>query len=226
MMNEMTLLSAFLAGLFGSIGHCIAMCGGIVSGLTLGLAQEQRQNGWRLLPYLLLYNSGRIISYALAGALTGLIGSQVSRWFPILQHWNIALWLSGVFLVILGLYLGGWWQSLTVLERWGAWLWVRIEPLGRRFLPIRNLWQAFIVGLVWGWLPCGLVYFTLLWSLTAPSPLYGALMMLAFGLGTLPLLVAVGATAQWITQLTNNLVLRRMLGAVLILFGVWVVSGG
>lgn len=225
-LNEITLFSAFLAGLFGSAGHCIAMCGGIISGLTMGLPTERRRTFRGLLPFLTLYNGGRIASYAVAGAATGWIGAQVRFWFPLWQQWNLALWLSAIFLIVLGLYLGGWWQSITWLERFGSAAWKRIEPLGRRFLPIRTPLQALVVGLVWGWLPCGLVYFTLLWSLTANGPWEGALMMLAFGLGTLPLLIAVGGAAEWITRITRHPVARRMLGALLIVFGLWMIRGG
>ena len=75
--------------------------------------------------------------------------------------------VAGLFMVALGLYLGGWWFGLSRLEEAGGRIWRRIEPLGRRFLPVTTPYRAFALGLVWGWLPCGLVYSVLIWAMAA-----------------------------------------------------------
>jgi sulfite exporter TauE/SafE len=187
---DMTLLSAFLVGLLGST-HCLGMCGGIVGSLTLGIRPELRRSPWILMPYLLAYNSGRIASYAVAGTVAGAIGAGAFGLMPSSSvRWTVKLFTGG-FLIALGLYLAGWWPGLQRLEQWGGVLWKRIEPLGRRLLPVDHPLKALTFGLVWGWLPCGMVYTVLAWSLTSGSALNGALLMIAFGIGTLPMLLAV-----------------------------------
>ncbi len=221
MTTELTLISAFLAGLLGSV-HCIGMCGGIVGALTMGLPDNIRQSYFRLLPYLLTYNIGRISSYILAGILMGFLGTQFSEWLPFDNPGMIAKWVSGIFMIALGLYIGAWWQFLTILEKAGSYLWRKIEPLGRRFMPVKNPLQALGLGLVWGWLPCGLVYGILFFSLSSNSAWHGGLLMLAFGLGTLPMLLTMGATAQWLMHYIQKLIVRRMAGAMIILFGLFI----
>lgn len=209
-------VSAFLTGLLGSV-HCIGMCGGIVGALTMGLTEPVRHSPLKLLPYLLTYNIGRISTYVFMGLIVGFIGT-LSQQLPF-QH-DIHLWVSGLFMIALGLYIGAWWQALTYLEQGGAVLWRIISPLGQRFLPIKNPLQAFGLGLVWGWLPCGLVYTALGLALAGGNSIQGGWIMLSFGLGTLPMLFAMGTTAQWLMQLTRRLWVRRWVGALMIVFGI------
>ncbi len=220
-MIELTLFSAFLAGLFGS-GHCIGMCGGIVALLTVNLANEVRQSFFRLLPYLLTYNLGRISSYMIAGMLAGFIGAQFVQWLPIDNPRVVAMGFSGLFMIALGLYIGAWWQILAKLEKTGTYLWRKIEPFGRRFIPVKNLLQALGLGLVWGWLPCGLVYSILAFALASGNIWQGGLLMLSFGLGTLPMLLVIGATAQGLMRFFHQLIIRRITGAIIILLGLFI----
>lgn len=219
---EITLLSAFLVGLLGST-HCLGMCGGIVSAMTLGVREDLRRSPWTLAPYLLAYNSGRIASYAVAGALAGAVSAGVFGPMPSTTARWVAKLLSGGFMVALGLYLAGWWPGLQRLERWGGVLWKRIEPLSRKLLPVDNPVKAFVFGLVWGWLPCGMVYAALAWALTSNSALNGALLMTAFGLGTLPMLLAVGATAEWLRDFVRHVWVRRSAGLFVLLFGMFTI---
>ncbi len=218
MTTELTLFSAFIAGLVGSV-HCIGMCGGIVGLLTMSLPDNVRQSYLRLIPYLLTYNIGRISSYIIAGVLMGFLGAQFSQVLPLENPRLVAMWVSGLFMIALGLYIGAWWQTLSFLEKAGGYLWRKIEPLGRRFLPVKHPLQALGLGLVWGWLPCGLVYAILFFALTSNSAWNGGLLMLAFGLGTLPMLLTMGATTQWITKFAHKLIVRRIAGLIVILFG-------
>ncbi len=218
---EVSFIAAVMIGLLGST-HCVGMCGGIVSALSLGLSPNIQASKPSLVGHLLAYNLGRIFSYMMAGAIAGLIGSQ----FHLLSsgmRLPILTVLSGAFIVALGFYLAGWWRGLAVLERGGAVLWRRIEPMGRRFLPVRSAPQALGVGLVWGWLPCGLVYTALVWSLTAESWLQGATLMLGFGLGTLPMLLLMGGLANQMKRLAANPLLRQIVAVIMILLGVWVI---
>lgn len=225
MPQEFTLIAAWLVGLVGSV-HCIGMCGGIAGALTMGLSADRRRSVRTVVPYVLAYNTGRIASYTLAGAIAGLVGENAAHLFSTHNAQTIGLFISAFFLIALGLYLGGWWQLLAILERAGARLWRRIEPYGRRLLPVRNPIHALGLGALWGWLPCGLVYAALAWALTTGSARQGAMLMLAFGLGTLPMLLALGTAGRWISELTRRLAVRRTVGALVVLFGVYTLVGG
>ncbi len=218
--SEVTLLTAFLVGLLGS-GHCLGMCGGIVGALTLGIDPGRRATLSALAPYLLLYNAGRIASYALAGALAGGLSALAFASLDPVAVSAAARTISAGFMIALGLYLAGWWPGLVVLEKLGGWFWRRIEPLGRRILPVRRPWQAFAAGLVWGWLPCGLVYSALAWSVLGGSLQAGALLMTAFGLGTLPMMFTVGAAAERFARLTRQKAVRAVAGTIVIAFGLY-----
>lgn len=204
-------LTAFIIGLFSSV-HCLGMCGGIMGALTLSLAPELRTPRRRLVPYLVAYNGGRIASYALAGALIALLGNSLYLLVsPRLGHLLLQS-LAAALLIGIGLYLAGWFPRFAAIERLGLPLWRRLEPLGRRLLPVRSPGQALLYGLIWGWLPCGLVYSALLWTVTAGSPAHGALFMLAFGLGTLPPVFGAGMLAESVARVQRNRVWRRAAG--------------
>lgn len=213
-----SLLTALLVGLLGGV-HCVGMCGGIVATLTAGLPREQRQRLSQQLPFQLAYNAGRIASYTLAGALMGALGAVALQLVPLHLAQRLLYLIAAGFMLALGLYLGGWWQGMTRVERLGERLWRRIEPLGRPFLPVRHWWQALAVGAVWGWLPCGLVYSVLIWSAGSGGPLQGALLMLVFGLGTLPNLLGLGLLAGAAARLSEQRWLRQLAGAIVMAFG-------
>ena len=214
----MTLTAAFAAGLLGGV-HCLGMCGGIVGALTLGLdrAPGAPRPVW---PFLLAYNSGRVLSYTLAGAIMGGLGALVVALAPAQAVQRFLLAAAGVFMVLLGLYLGGWWRVLVRVERLGGALWRRVEPLGRRFLPVRTARQAFAIGVLWGWIPCGLVYTMLIWAVASGGALEGALIMLVFGAGTVPNLLAMGLFAGSLAAWLRRPPVRWAAGAVLVVFGV------
>lgn len=220
MPTDVTLVSAFLVGLLGSV-HCLGMCGGIVGALTLGVKTDIRRSPRSLLPYLIFYNTGRIASYATAGALLGLVGAQWFTPVPSATARFVAAILSGGFMVALGLYLAGWWPGFSLVERAGGKLWRYIEPLGRRLLPVDHPVKAGLLGLVWGWLPCGMVYAVLAWSLTAGSAAHGALLMVAFGIGTLPMLLAMGAAADRLVKFVRLRGVRQGAGMLILLFGLY-----
>ncbi len=218
---EVTFLSALLIGFVGS-SHCIGMCGGVVGMLTVSEAGEDDLRGpGASLARVIAYNVGRISSYVAAGLLIGGLGGGVFDLLPQATARGLGALLSALFLIALGLYLGGWWPLLAILERQGARLWRVIEPLGRRLLPVRSLPQALMLGLVWGWLPCGLVYSALAWSLASSSAEQGALLMLGFGLGTLPVLVLLGTLGSAVKRFSQLRLVRQSAGAVLIVVGMF-----
>ena len=211
------LLSAVVLGLLGG-GHCLGMCGGLMGALTMAIPVEQRG---RRLQLLLAYNLGRILSYGCAGLLLGLGGWALAN-SPAAMALRI---VAGLLLICMGLYLGGWWSGLTRIEALGRGLWRHIQPLASRLLPVTSLPRALLLGALWGWLPCGLVYSTLLWAASQGSALDSALLMLAFGLGTLPVLIASGLAAQRLNQLLRQRSVRMAGGLLVIVFGLWTLPG-
>lgn len=203
-------VAAFLIGLLGA-GHCMGMCGGIASLMNLGQVSTKRQ--W-LNP--LFYNIGRLSSYALIGAIIGGSISTISSYSGINSPLNWLRLLSAVFMLLLALYIGQWWNGLIWIEKLGQSLWKHIAPFGQKLLPIKRPIYAIPFGFIWGWLPCGLVYSMLTWAAAAGNSINGALIMLAFGLGTLPLMLAVGVSATQFNQLVKSLLFRR-LGAFILL---------
>ena len=222
-MTGVTLLSVFLVGLFGGV-HCASMCGGLVSVMAgsagrRGAVIAVRAEGLRRPAGLLIgHNLGRLTSYTLAGALAGSLSSSatlVSRVLPLQQ---LAFVATNLLLIAIGLHLTGA-LRLVALEPVGAALWRRLQPLASRLLLARTPWQAWQAGLVWGWVPCGMVYGVLIAALVSGSPLQGALLMLAFGAGTLPNLLLIGAGAaagqRWLARPTP----RRIAGLLVAGFG-------
>ena len=176
-------LTAFLSGLLGSI-HCIGMCGGIIIALSITLPKASY---YKMYLYHSCYNFGRILSYSLIGFVAGFLGFVV---FDLSKNefFLIVKVIGGISLIGIGLYLGGVLSIFNFLEKVGWFFWLKISPYTKKFIPINNAWHAFIVGVLWGNVPCGLVYATLIWSLSFGSFIKSTLLMMIFGLGTLPVM--------------------------------------
>ncbi|WP_442513138.1 sulfite exporter TauE/SafE family protein [Pseudomonas promysalinigenes] len=209
--------SALILGLLGG-GHCLGMCGGLMGALTLAIPPEQRGRRLRL---LVAYNLGRVFSYACAGLMLGLAGWAVAS-SPAAMALRV---VAALLLIAMGLYLAGWWNGLTRIEALGRGLWRVIQPAACRLMPVSSLPQALLLGALWGWLPCGLVYSTLLWAASQGSAGYSAALMLAFGLGTWPILLATGLAAQRVNALLRRRSVRVAGGLLVILFGLWTLPG-
>lgn len=239
-MVDVTLLSMFLVGLLGGV-HCASMCGGIVavmgaSARPAAAAHEaagrsgvssahriipiQLQRASRPLPILLGYNLGRVLSYTVAGAFAGALGSSALLVRNVLPVQQVAFVLANVVLIAMGLYLTGALRSVAVLEIAGRGLWRTLQPIAARSLAADRFSRAFSAGLVWGWVPCGMVYGGLIAALVSGSPVQGALLMLAFGAGTLPNLLALGWSAHALRGLLAHRALRVGAGLLVIAFGI------
>ncbi|WP_194089215.1 sulfite exporter TauE/SafE family protein [Vibrio hibernica] len=208
-------IAAFLIGVLGA-GHCMGMCGGIAGLMNLG--QTSPKSSW-LNP--LFYNLGRIASYSLIGAL---IGGSLSTIIQFSGINNSLAWLrvmSSLFMIILALYIGQWWQGLLHIEKIGQYIWKYISPIGQKLLPIKHPIYAIPFGFIWGWLPCGMVYSMLTWSAAAGSAEQGALVMLFFGLGTLPLMLAVGVSTGKLKVWIRRLFIRRLGASLLFIYGLF-----
>lgn len=218
MPEQLSIISALTIGFAGGL-HCIGMCGGISS--ALGFASGNNANSGHY-ARLLAYNLGRISSYTCIGFIFGgagwLLGQQ-----GMLAHTFLKL-LSGALLIAIGLkvsgfQIGGLWRGVVILEKSGAWFWRRLQPLGKTLMPIDNIPKAFLFGMLWGWLPCGLVYAALAWSATSGSASQSALLMACFGFGTLPWLLATTLAGQKLNGLAGKRSLRFAVALVLVLSG-------
>mgnify|MGYP005988641751 CR=1 FL=1 len=229
------ILSAFAIGLLGS-GHCLAMCGGITTMLTSAIDKPQPLNqqgdiSVRQVPntyasplakrsdLILFYHLGRIGSYCLIGAIVGFTGSIAAK--------NLGLPIAGlrlisaVFVILLGLYIGQWLLWLNRVESLGKGLWRYLSPLAKHVIPVDNGKKALGLGALWGWLPCGLVYSTLTWALASGNSLTGAAIMLFFGLGTLPALIALSFSIGSIKKLLVNTIFKKIMAISLICYGIY-----
>ena len=205
------------------------MCGGLVSAFAVatprrpfpvavnaagGLPAAVADSGSRVLAF----NAGRIASYMVAGAFAGLVGS-VPAMINIATLQTAAYWLANLMLVALGLSLMNAWQGLSRVEAIGQVAWKRVQPLMRKLVPVQNPLQALALGGLWGWVPCGMVYSVLMTALLSGSALQGALVMLAFGLGTLPLLFTMGVAGTSIRPLLQQRAVRVAAGLLVLVFG-------
>jgi len=214
-MTEFSIIAVFFVGLLSGV-HCLGMCGSIVGILTGQLPQGKTR--W---PFHLAYSSGRVASYTLAGALVGALGQAglLLRDDVPVQHLLFAL--SSLMLIALGLYIAGIWGLVRRIEGLGRFLWQRIQPLTRGLLPVKTPFQAFLLGTLWGWMPCGLVYSVLVTALAAGRADSGALVMLAFGLGTLPNLLLIGLFWESLRRWVQSPRVRLAAGLLVAGFGVY-----
>ncbi len=240
-MIDVTLFSVFLVGLLGGL-HCAGMCGAIVA--VMGSAAGRRgpaeaaanaanaanarlagirvrvEGAARPLGLLLGYNLGRISSYCLAGLLAGALGSSSALVRHLLPVQQVAFVAANLLLIAMGLHLAGVLRGLTLIEGAGAALWRRLQPLASRCLAADTAVRAFGAGLVWGWVPCGMVYGVLIAALLSGSAVHGAALMLAFGAGTLPNLLLLGGSAAAARPWLSRPGLRVGAGVLVAAFGV------
>lgn len=228
-MNGLNLLPMFAVGLAGSV-HCVGMCGGIVGALsgttarrTIPIASAAALPAALALDgalRVLAYNAGRIGSYMMAGALAGGLANGAANLARLAQWQSLAYLLANAMLVALGLYLMDAWRGLARVEAIGQLLWRRVQPALKFFLPMDTLPKAFALGGLWGWLPCGMVYSVLLTALLSGSATGGAATMLAFGLGTLPMLLALGLAGARLRAAMQKRAVRIGCGLLVLGFGI------
>ena len=215
-MTTALLVAALLMGFFGS-PHCLGMCGGLVTAFGLSMKDVSPAKRRALVA---TYHFGRLTSYAFLGLVAGLIGTAVLQ--PLMQSNSASRILLGLVLVFVGVTMLGA-QFLKNLERFGMRFWQYLSPIRQKVFPLNTFPRALSAGLLWGFLPCGLVYGALLIAVVAHNPLSGAALMFIFGLGTVPMLVATHETVGWLRDKIGRFRLRQLNGAVMVLSGLAVV---
>lgn len=216
-----TLIAAIVTGLAGS-AHCFGMCGGMAGALGMRARQSAASPALRVL----LYHLGRIAGYACVGAIGGGLGHS-AHWALELSRFEATLRMAaGILTLLIGIRVLFRWNAFAWLERFGAKLWIRLRPFATRASANDHWSGAFATGLVWGWLPCGLVYSMVLMTLTANGPLAGAAMMAAFGLGTLPAMASLSlAIGKSWPAMSGQAWYRVVSGTTLLAFGIWMIVG-
>jgi len=225
---SLSLLPVFVVGLLGSV-HCGAMCGGIVGALSL--TPPRTRAGAAVIAlrpavidraslHVAAYNAGRLASYMTAGALAGGVaqGAAALTALPALQAG--AYWLANAMLVALGLHLMNAWSGVAHIERAGQLVWRHVRPQLARIGPPDTPGRMFAAGALWGWLPCAMVYSVLVAAMLSGSIVSGALTMLAFGLGTLPMMLALGLLGARLRGWLRLPAVRIGCGALVLAFGV------
>lgn len=215
-MNLAIVAGALVAGLLSS-GHCVAMCGGIGAALASSGGSAAARSP-------LFYNLGRVTSYATIGALAGVLGAGALALTGGTTLRLVAQELAALALVALGLRLALRWRWPFV-ERAAHGVWRAIAPLSRAVLPARTRGAAFAAGMIWGWLPCGLAYAMLSIAALTIDPLASAATMAAFGIGTLPALLAFGTGMRRLGTVAQDPLRRRVAGAMIAALGALAAAG-
>ena len=211
------LLIAFNLGLFSTL-HCLGMCGGILSTLMfLSKDTNASQKGTR---QSFAYNIGRVISYSIAGLLAAFLTNAIIITISLANPHLVLQTISAVVLIAIALNILGVLPFNTYLEKMGSKLWKYLQPLGKHFLPVNSPVRAMLFGMLWGWLPCGMVYSALILAMSTGDAVYGMLTMLCFGLGTLPGMVSAGYFSSALIRLRDNQKFRILTALMLIMLAI------
>lgn len=209
------LMTALLTGLLGS-GHCFGMCGGI----AVGLGNLPRQGFMSAL----VFNLGRLLSYAILGAISAWLLGSVGGALNVPQWGMILRLLTAVMILLIGLQFLFGWQFLGGIERVGGRVWKKILPLAVRASAMPGGTGRLLLGLCWGLLPCGLVYSVLLTASATGTAPTGAIVMFAFGVGTLPSMLGMSLAAPALSRILADKWTRKLMGAALVLLAALSVS--
>jgi uncharacterized protein len=218
--SAISLGAALVAGIAGST-HCFAMCGGIAGALGM---RATAMNPAGAFVNAATYQFGRICGYTIVGLIFGLVGATLQSTFDLLRIGATLRIASGVLLILIALRILMRWNPLATLERLGARFWSMLQPLVQRAARSQGFGRTLLIGLLWGWLPCGLVYSMLMFAATSGDALQGAAIMAAFGVGTLPSMLTSSLLASQLHRLLAQRWPRLVSGVLLILFGVWMIA--
>ena len=216
--SQLLVLGAGFAAGFAGSAHCFVMCGGMAA--ALGMRARAIRTG-NVVAHTLLQQSGRILGYASVGALVGALSQGASALTPLNRAEAPLRIAAAVITLLVALRVLSGRNWLAGLERLGSKLWRRLQPLIQRTIQGGRWYHTLLLGLLWGWLPCGMVYSALLLAATTGSSMLGAGVMLSFGLGTLPALLASSLLAAHLPSMTGLPVVRALSGALLVIFAVW-----
>jgi uncharacterized protein len=209
-------LLAFSTGLLGGFGHCIGMCGPLVASYTL----HARGGGQRIFPHL-IYNAGRITTYACIGSLMGLTGMFLNTAGRLAGLQNVAAILTGIVMIVMGLGIAGLFRGTGFIERHNSVLMRAVKVV----IETDSVWRYYPLGLLLGLLPCGLSYSIFIGAAGTGGLLQGTLFAFCFGLGTVPALLLFGFVMSYLSAVIRGL-LYRVSGIAVILSGLYFLVRG
>ncbi|UCE71050.1 MAG: sulfite exporter TauE/SafE family protein [Nitrospiraceae bacterium] len=214
-------LFVFTTGLLGSAGHCLGMCGPIVASYSMyDSSQQDLSLARRAMPHL-LYNAGRILTYTLIGAVMGLAGSAVNVAGKLSGFQNAIPILAGVIMILMGISITGIFGTLSWLESKNQF----IFRLGKKISRGNAVWKFFPLGLILGFLPCGLSYSAFAAAAGTGNFTSGMVIAALFGLGTLPAILVFGMAASYVSAHIRGM-LYKSAGALVILTGIFFLIKG
>ena len=220
-MDNVSILSIITVAFLGSFGHCLGMCGGIVIAYSSTKIDPKLHTLFQGLSHL-MYSLGRITTYMVIGAVFGAIGGVVSFSSGAIATLTI---IAGVFMILAGLSIAGKLQFLTLLEHsFSRSEWY--QKAFRAILESRSLYSFYALGLLNGLLPCGLVYFFAVTAASTGSAFWGAMVMLIFGLSTVPSMMGLGFFTSIFTHTTMRKTMMNLAAIVVVLFGLYTVYRG
>jgi len=220
-METVDILSIISIAFLGSFGHCIGMCGGIV----IAYSSTKVQNSWSRTKQSfshILYSLGRVFTYAILGAIFGYIGGVAA--FSNTAN-AVLLLIAGTAMILAGLSLIGQIKFLTFIEHTvsnSKWYQQSFKSL----LNNRSLFSFFILGMINGLLPCGFVYFFAITAASTASAFWGAVVMIIFGLSTVPALFSLGFFVGLFKQSKLRNIMIKLASIAVIVYGIYTLYNG
>ena len=216
-METISIISIITIAFLGSFGHCVGMCGGIVIAYSSTKIKSDWTKKIQAIAHL-LYSFGRVTTYTILGALFGLAGGVVT--FDNLTS-GIFLIITGLMMVLVGLSLMGKIKFLTILEHSCS-----KSPLYqstfKSLLGSQSLFSFYLLGMLNGLLPCGFVYVFAITAASTGSALWGAFVMLIFGLSTIPALFSLGFFVGLFKQSNMRDLFIKLASFLVIAFGIYI----
>ncbi|HFL8819309.1 MAG TPA: sulfite exporter TauE/SafE family protein [Candidatus Azoamicus sp. OHIO2] len=211
MANYLDYFTAILIGLISS-GHCLSMCGGIVVAFSFKTYSKNQYI------YQFLYNIGRITSYSLIAIIVNLFGVFL---FDFSGYYSYYLKIfSNFILIIIGLHICNIFHGLFFIESFLWNFWNIISSIIGKINPLKSIYHAFLLGMVWGYIPCGLIYSTIIWTAGFGSITKSFMLIILFGIGTLPSMLLAGVLSTKFKNILYNKIVRSIAGSFIILFGI------
>jgi uncharacterized protein len=218
-MEAVDYLAILQFGFLGSLGHCIGMCGGFIVSYSSSKIDPHSSKISQSL-YHLLYSSGRISSYVLLGSLFGAFGSLWEA-TPLMR--GVLFGFAGLLMIIMGLSLAGKLKFLNKIE-YGLTEKAWYRKLFTKLISAQNKRSFYFLGMLNGFFPCGLVYAALVWAMATGSIFGGAMVMLIFGLATVPTLFSFGFFIGLLKQINFRNVMIQLAAITVIFYGGWTLT--
>ncbi len=220
-MDALNLLSIITIAFLGSFSHCIGMCGGIVLAYSSAKIDEKSAKSTQALSHL-IYSFGRITTYAILGAIFGWLGGVAT--FNNYANGTLLI-IAGILMILAGLSLLGKLKFLTLIEhslsksKW-------YQETFRTFLRSKSLSSFYFLGMLNGLLPCGFVYFFAITAASTASPLWGAIVMLIFGLSTVPAMFSMGFFVGFLKQTSTRNLILKLAAIAVVAYGIFTIYNG